>query len=81
MILFFGEITLTGFWLHKWLSEKSSLAERQQMYSLLRDLVVEGVLHAEVEATYPLTKARDAVIHAMREGRNGKILFTPQAEE
>ena len=51
------------------------------MYSLLRDLVVEGILHAEVEATYPLTKAKDAVIHAMREGRNGKILFTPQAED
>jgi trans-2-enoyl-CoA reductase len=77
----FREITLTGFWLHKWLSEKSSLAERQQMYSLLRDLVIQGVLHAEVEATYPLTRARDAVTHAMRDGRNGKILFTPQLEE
>lgn len=76
----FREITLTGFWLHKWLSEKSSPAERAHVYALLRDLVVRGVLHAAVEATYPLTKAKDAVAHAMRDGRNGKILFTPQAE-
>jgi NADPH:quinone reductase-like Zn-dependent oxidoreductase len=75
----FREITLTGFWLHKWLTEKSIAGERDQMYALLRDLVVQGVLHAEVEATYPLERARDAVAHAMRDGRSGKILFTPQA--
>ncbi len=76
----FREITLTGFWLHKWLTEKSIAAERDQMYALMRDLVVQGVLHAAVEATYPLTKASEAVAHAMRDGRSGKILFTPQAE-
>ena len=77
----FREITLTGFWLHKWLSEKSTAAERGHVYALLRDLVVQGVLHAAVEATYPLSKAKDAVAHAMRDGRSGKILFTPHAEE
>lgn len=76
----FREITLTGFWLHKWLSEKSSPAERAHVYALMRDLVVRGVLHAAVEATYPLARAKDAVGHAMRDGRSGKILFTPQAE-
>ena len=76
----FREITLTGFWLHKWLSEKSSPDERARVYELLRDLVVQGVLHAQVEATYPLAKAKDAVAHAMRDGRNGKILFTPQSD-
>lgn len=76
----FREITLTGFWLHKWISEKSTPAERAQVYALLRDLVVQGVLHAAVEATYPLTKAKEAVAHAMRDGRSGKIVFTPQAE-
>jgi len=75
----FREITLTGFWLHKWATEKSSAAERAQVYALLRDLVVQGVLHAEVEATYSLDRASEAVAHAMREGRRGKIVFTPQA--
>ena len=74
----FREITLTGFWLHKWLSEKSAAHERDRMYALLRDLVVQGVLHAAVEATYPLSRASEAVAHAMRAGRNGKIIFTPQ---
>lgn len=77
----FREITLTGFWLHKWLSEKSTAGERGQVYALLRDLVVQGVLHAAVEATYPLAQAKEAVAHAMRDGRSGKILFTPQTEE
>jgi mitochondrial enoyl-[acyl-carrier protein] reductase / trans-2-enoyl-CoA reductase len=76
----FREITLTGFWLHKWLTEKSNAVERDSLYALLRDLVVQGVLHAEVEATYPLSKASEAVAHAMRAGRNGKIIFTPQVE-
>lgn len=74
----FREITLTGFWLQKWLTEKSAAHERDRMYALLRDLVVQGVLHAAVEATYPLDKASEAVAHAMRAGRDGKILFTPQ---
>ncbi|MGE0256573.1 MAG: zinc-dependent alcohol dehydrogenase family protein [Alphaproteobacteria bacterium] len=76
----FREITLTGFWMHKWLSEKSNAAERAQLYALLRDLVVRGVLHAEVAATYPLSKAKEAVAHAITPGRDGKILFTPQVE-
>jgi trans-2-enoyl-CoA reductase len=75
----FREITLTGFWLQKWLTEKSAAHERDRMYAFLRDLVVQGVLHAEVEATYPLTRAKEAVTHAMQAGRSGKILFTPQA--
>lgn len=76
----FREITLTGFWLQKWLTEKSAAHERDRMYAILRDLVVQGVLHAAVEATYPLSQAREAVTHAMRAGRDGKILFTPQIE-
>ena len=38
------------------------------------------MLHAAVEATYPLAKAKEAVAHAMRAGRSGKILFTPQTK-
>lgn len=78
--IIFRDISLTGFWLYNWLTEKSDRADRVRMYELLSDLVVKGVLHAAVEATYPLSRAREAVAHAMRENRSGKILFTPQVE-
>ena len=78
--LVFREITLTGFWLNKWLREKSTSAEREQVYALLRDLVVKGILFAEVEATYPISKAKEAVAHSTNGSKRGKILFTPQIE-
>jgi NADPH:quinone reductase-like Zn-dependent oxidoreductase len=36
----------------------------------------EGKLSTEIEARYPLQQARDAVAHALREGRRGKVLLT-----
>jgi len=46
----------------------------------LRDLILRGVLHAEVEATYPISRAKEALAHAARGGRAGKIVFAPQGE-
>ena len=37
-------------------------------------------MHAEVEATYPLARIKDAVTHAMKGGRNGKVVLTPNAD-
>ena len=46
---------------------------------MLRELstaVAAGTLRARVDATYPLTEVRQAVAHAARLGRNGKVLVT-----
>ena len=39
-------------------------------------LFADGTLSVPVEATYTIDQARDALLHAMREGRDGKILIT-----
>ena len=41
------------------------------------ELVDDGALHANVAATYPLERYRDALRHVQNDTRNGKILFVP----
>ena len=75
MIVFKG-ITLTGFWLAKKLGSMS-LDEIQETYKNLASKIINGDLHAPVEAIYDLDHLEDALRHAYRGGRNGKILFAP----
>ena len=76
----FRNVGLRGFWLTMWLREYSTQHDREQVYAVLRDLILRGVLHAGVEATYPLSRAKEALAHAARGGRGGKIVFTAQSE-
>lgn len=72
----FRGITLTGFWLAKFLTN----APREQIEALYAELlgrVHEGSLRVEVEATYGIEDIQEALAHAGREGRKGKILVTP----
>ena len=39
--------------------------------------VADGGLQVEVEATYGLEEIKQALAHAGREGRGGKVLITP----
>jgi len=73
--LVFRDIRLRGFWLAQWYAEASP----DQMRDLHRFLVAEleaGHLHTAVAARYPLSRVREAVTHAARAGRDGKILLT-----
>lgn len=70
------QISLVGFWLVKNLFS----GPRDQIlatYAEVAELFETGVLHSPVEATYTLDQAADALEHAHREGRDGKIVFTP----
>lgn len=78
--IIFREIDLVGVWLTLWIRRDSTLAERQAVYGELVGYIAEGRMHAEVEATYPLDKIKDAVTHAMKGGRNGKVVLTPNAD-
>ncbi len=52
---------------------------REGMARLLGDLiplVASGTLRADVDAAYPLERALEALAHAARGGRSGKILLT-----
>jgi len=65
-----------GFWLAK-MMPTMTFDEIVAMYQELADRVVDGTLEVAVEATYPLERIKDAVAHAGRYKRDGKILLRP----
>ncbi len=74
----FRGITLTGFWLAKVLPRMPAEAVR----ALYRDLAVkvaDGSLFVDIEQIYPLSEIKQALAHAAREGRGGKVLLAPGA--
>ncbi len=72
----FQSITLTGFWLAKKLGGIDRAAV-EALYGDLAARVRSGELHVPVEATYEIEEIAQAVRHAHREGRGGKVLVTP----
>ncbi|MDH3687986.1 MAG: zinc-dependent alcohol dehydrogenase family protein [Gammaproteobacteria bacterium] len=68
-------IELKGFWLVKRLFQRSR-DKIEEVYREVAQLINAGTINAPIEATYRLENAKDALAHAEREGRNGKILFT-----
>ena len=75
--IIFRNISLTGVWLTMWLRGRNSTkGQRASVYNELRNYIIEGKMHAQIEATYTLENIKDAVEHAMRQ-RNGKIIILP----
>jgi len=72
----FKDIRLRGFWLANWFRDAGA-EERAALYRELVALILGGKLRAEVEATYPLERIKQALAHALAEGRSGKILLAP----
>ncbi len=72
----FRGITLTGFWLVKVLA-RASREQVADLYDELVGLAADGTLKVEVEATYAIEDIKQALEHAGREGRGGKVLVTP----
>jgi NADPH:quinone reductase-like Zn-dependent oxidoreductase len=72
----FRGITLTGFWLVKFLTTMAG-TERSALYGDLAERVASGELTVDVEAVYPMDDIRTALEHAARSGRGGKILVAP----
>jgi len=70
------QISLTGFWLVKNLFT-SPREVIEATYAEVAQLFIDGVLYSPVEATYTLNQVAQALEHAAREGRTGKIVFTP----
>lgn len=72
----FRDITLRGFWLAFWF-RNATPAERQALFADLVPLVVQGVLSARVQATYPITQIKEAIRVAASGERSGKIVIVP----
>lgn len=72
----FRNITLKGFWLAFWFRQATP-QQQQALYGELVSLIAQGVLHAPVHATYPLSRIKDAIVAAASGKRDGKIVMVP----
>ncbi|HEY2656245.1 MAG TPA: zinc-dependent alcohol dehydrogenase family protein [Solirubrobacteraceae bacterium] len=72
--LIFRGLSVHGYWLNLWLQStpRDTVA---QTYRELAALVADGTLAAPIEATYALADYRQAIAHAARNDRTGKVLF------
>jgi NADPH:quinone reductase-like Zn-dependent oxidoreductase len=70
----YREVGLRGFWIVNW-QNNAPREELERTYAELAELAAKGVVSSEVEATYQLADYRQALEHARRPGRTGKILF------
>lgn len=74
----FRNVALRGFWLQHWfMSAKPQ--EMQEVFGRLIGLIAKGVIKVPVAATYPLARIHEALAHAAREARGGKVLVTGPA--
>jgi NADPH:quinone reductase-like Zn-dependent oxidoreductase len=73
-ILIFKEATLQGFWLSTWL-KRASATDKKEVFSTVIQLLATGEAQLPTEASYSLDQIGEAVEHAQREGRKGKILI------
>lgn len=72
----FRDIRLVGFWLAK-LMRGMKRARVEALYGELAGRMLDGTLKVPVEARYPLERIAEALAHAKREGRSGKVLLRP----
>lgn len=75
-LVVFNDIRLRGFFLPHGLAARSP-ADVGALYKGLLGQIMDGTLTVGIEQTYPLDRIRDALDHAERGGRSGKILITP----
>ena len=69
-------VKLTGFMLGRFLARRSA-EQIRAIYADLGSQVLAGRLFAPVDTVYPIEKIKDALAHADKGGRNGKILVSP----
>ena len=72
----FRHLTLTGFWLATQLRDMPR-DQTKALYEELIDNIAHGVLDVPIEATYGIEDIKDALNHASRENRHGKVLVLP----
>ena len=74
--LIFRDIRLRGFWLARWF--RAAPPERvRSLYRTLVALIADGTLAVPIAASYPFARIGEALAHAARAGRDGKIQLTP----
>lgn len=74
--LVFNDVRVRGFWLAQWF-KVATPEMKQAAFGPVIGMVAKGAISALVDATYNLDQIHDAVVAAAKEGRNGKIILTP----
>lgn len=77
--LMFRGVTLSGFMLGRFLGRRS-LAEIRAIFAALGAEMLAGKLDAPVAEVYPIERIAEAVAHAQRDAKGGKILVAPNGE-
>jgi NADPH:quinone reductase-like Zn-dependent oxidoreductase len=72
-------VSLMGFMLGRGLAKRSPDAVRALYADLARQLG-DRRLQAPIDSTYPIEEIREALTHAQKAGRNGKILVLPHGK-
>ena len=75
-LMIFRELTVKGFWLTDWMRRVDNQT-RQEVAKQVISLLASGKIQLPVEASYSLDQIAEAVDHANRPGRWGKILVKP----
>ena len=70
-------VKLTGFMLGTWARQAQRRKRSARSTPISRAQIVAGTLSAPVDTVYPIDKIKEALAHADKGGRNGKILVSP----
>lgn len=73
----FRGLRLAGFWLVHWFG-RHPRGEIARVYGQLAGLLADGSIAVKIAARYPLSRAREALQHAAREGRDGKVVLVKE---
>jgi NADPH:quinone reductase-like Zn-dependent oxidoreductase len=73
--ILFRDVALRGFWFSAWF-RRASAAEKRALYDAIIPRLIDRTIAVSIEATYPLTEVREALRHAARPSRTGKIVLT-----
>jgi NADPH:quinone reductase-like Zn-dependent oxidoreductase len=71
--MIFKNLTVKGFWLTTWLAQVSNEVRQQMKQEVFA--LLGGQLTFRIDGRYALTEIKEAVIHAQKPGRKGKILI------
>lgn len=70
----FRDISLRGFWYSRWFASASTAAVKT-LFERLVGMLQAKTLRVPVEASYPIDRLSEALVHAQREGRLGKVVL------
>lgn len=75
--LIYRGISHRGFFILNWIRD-TSRERLERIYGELSELVEQGAIGAVVEAAYPLDQYQQALRHAQKNARTGKVLLIPK---